>query len=62
MTRRTPKELLEALRKILNDQKKRKKRNLVVIAKVNHSPEEAGDYDIRCGGSDQVKAGQVKTG
>ena len=62
MTRRTPKELLKELRKILEAQKKRKKRNPVVIAKVNNSPKEADDYDIRCGGSQQVTAGRVKTG
>ena len=50
------------LRKVLEARKKCKKRNPVVIAKVNHSPEEAEDYDIRCGGSHQVTAGQVKTG
>ena len=62
MTSRTPKELLEAARKVLEAQRKRKKRNPVIVAKVNHSPEQADDYDIRCGGSDQVSAGQVKTG
>lgn len=41
---------------------KRKKRNPVVIVKQNNNPEEAGDYDIRCGGSHQVTAGQVKIG
>ena len=61
MTRRTPKELLKELRKVLEAQKKRKKRNPVMIVKQNNSPEEAGDYDIRCGGSHQVTAGQVKT-
>lgn len=45
MTRRTPKELLEATRKVLEAQRKRKKRNPVIVAKVNHSPEQADDAD-----------------
>ena len=35
----------------------RKKRNPVQV-----SPEESGDFDVRCGGADQVTTGQVKTG
>lgn len=59
---RTPKELLEAFHKVIKAQKERKKRNPAVIAKVNHGPEQADDFDVRCGGADKVTAGQVKTG
>lgn len=45
MTKRTPKELLKELRKVLEAQKKR---NPAIIVKQGLEPEQADSFNVRC--------------